>query len=385
MVRPGFHRFSVLLAAGVLALAACVERVPHSERVTPTGPTVVSAPPAEAIVRADPGGMLLRDRRWWPAGFNAPQLATNYAVNFGCGAEVDLDAFFGKLPPHAMTRFSLFQALAVNKNTGKLDFTAADAVFTAAERHGQVLLPVLAPQNGDCDDEVFKQRAWYADGWKRFTASKGRAVMSLHDWVTAAVRRWRSSPILAGWELVGEPETSVCDRGRCELRYRTCPRDAAQVLRAFMDQAGTLVRELDPRRPIFAGFIGGSQCGTAGDSFAFVSASPQIDVLEYHDYNEDRDPLPGGPTNGLARRLQQAARLGKPLLVAEIGEYAGSCDDLTARRDVLAARLDGQRAAGTAGGLIWAFVPDPRPDECTYDVGPGDPLWGLVARLITLG
>ncbi|MGW4245799.1 beta-mannosidase, partial [Nocardia sp. NPDC004722] len=108
-------------------------------------------------------------------------------------------------------------------------------------------------------------------------------------------------------------------------------------------------------------------------------------VVEYHDYDEDADPLPGGPTHGLARRLDQSRTLSKPLLIAEIGEYAGSCLPLDERRDLMTHRISGQRAAGTAGALIWAYVPDPRLDECTYDVGPDDPLWSLVAATTTLG
>ncbi len=348
----------------------------------PGASTMITAPSAEAVVRAEGTRLLLRDAPWWPAGFNVPEIATRYSTNFGCGAEVDLDAYFGALPPRALTRFALFQAMAVNKNTGKLDFRAADAVFAAAERHGQLVLPVLAPQNGDCDDEQFKQRQWYVDGWTRSVPIPGRAVMSFRDWVRTAVQRWRSSPALVGWEPIGEPETSNCTANQCGLRYRTCPRDAADVLRTFLDRSGELVRSLDPHRLIFAGFVGGSQCGTAEDRFAFVGSTPNVDVLEYHDYADDAVPLPGDARNGLARRLRQSAQLSKPLLIGEIGEYAGSCADLTARRDSLRARLTGQRDAGTAGGVVWAFVPDPRPDQCTYDVGPDDPLWALVAELL---
>jgi hypothetical protein len=38
-----------------------------------------------------------------------------------------------------------------------------------------------------------------------------------------------------------------------------------------------------------------------------------------------------------------------------------------------------QHEAGTAGALVWAFVPDPRLDECTYDVGPDDPVYAMLA------
>lgn len=376
-----------LVAALLLgtALTGCAERGPDSVPRTPSTETVMSAPSAEAVVGRSDTTLLLRGRPWWPAGFNAPQLATKWAINIGCGAQVDLDDYFGKLPPNALTRVGIFQALAVDKSTGRLDFSAADAVFAAAQRHGQLILPVLVPQNGDCDDQVFKQRQWYVRGWTETTPVPGRTVLSTRDWIIAAVNRWRSSPVLAGWEVVGEPEPSLCGAGNCSERARSCPRDAAAVLRRFMDESGALIRSLDPHRLIFAGFIGGGQCGTAGTDFADVGMSPQIDVLEYHDYSDDDVALPGDQRDGLATRLRQARALGKPLLVAEIGMHAGSCRSLAERRDSIGASLSGQRAAGSAGALIWAFVPDPRPEECTFDVGPDDPLWSLVAERITLG
>lgn len=381
---PALPRVRILAAlAAIGLLAACTN--PESVVSAPTSRVAAGAPAAPAAVTASPTGLLLRGQQWWPAGFNGPQLATRYSINFGCGAEVDLDAFFDKVPEHALTRFAMFQALAVNKTTGALDFTAADAVFAAAERHGRLILPVLGAQTGDCGDETFKQRQWYVDGWTKFTAIHGRSVMSFQDWLYTAIGRWRSSPVLAGWELIGEPETSNCLGTQCDLRLRRCPQDAARVLRTFMDEAGKIPRALDPQRLIFAGYVGGSQCGTVGDDFGYVTASPNVDVVEYHDYSEADTPLPGSPANGLARRLAQAKELGKPLLVGEIGENAGSCEPLTERRDRMDRRIRGQRAAGAAGALIWAFVPDPRLDQCTYDVGPTDPLWSLVAEQSSLG
>lgn len=386
---PRARLLAALAATGLLV--ACGHSGPHSV-VTTSQPRAArgipqpqGAPSAPNAVTATPDGLRLRGQPWWPSGFNGPQLATDYAVNFGCGAEVDLDAFFRALPPNSLTRFALFQAFVVNKDTGELDFKPADVVFAAAEKYGQMVLPVLAAQTGDCGDEVYKQRQWYVDGWTKLIEVPGRSVMSYRDWVNTAVGRWRSSPVLAGWELVGEPEPSNCDRNRCDLRHRTCPADAAQVLRKFMDDAGDIVRTLDPQRLLFAGYVGGSQCGIAGDAFSVASGSRNVDVTEFHDYTEDGNPLPGDAANGLARRIAQSRELGKPLLVGEIGEYAGSCDTLDKRAEIMVRRMDGQRRAGTAGALIWAFVPDPRRDECTYDVGPDDPLWPVVAQHTTLG
>ncbi|RJO79447.1 beta-mannosidase [Nocardia panacis] len=344
----------------------------------------VDAATAGIAVRAGVDGLLLHGQRWWPSGFNAPQLGTRYSINVGCGAETDADAYFERLPPNSLTRFNLFQALAVDKTNNTMNFQAVDAVFRAAERSRQLVLPVLAPQDGGCDDDRFKQHDWYIDGWTATEPVPGRAVLSFRDWVATAVDRWKDVPVLAGWELMGEAEASVCGDAECSAARRTCPADAARVLRQFMDRAGGLVRERDPGRIIFAGFAGGGQCGTAGEDYRYVGASPKLDVLDYHDYSPDLTTLPGNSWDGLAVRLRQARELGKPLLIGEVGVKAGGCESLAARRVDLGRKLTTQRDAGAAGALLWAFVPDPRSSECTWDIGPEDPLWGLVAERITL-
>ncbi|MFD4295070.1 beta-mannosidase [Rhodococcus sp. NPDC058532] len=338
--------------------------------------------PVRARVGAAGTGLTLDGRPWWPAGLNAYQLGTDWSINRGCGAQVDLDGYFALLPAATVTRFNAFQSLAVNKHTGRLDFTALDNVFAAAHRHGQLLIPVLTAQDGACEDELFKQRAWYVDGWRE--AAPG-VPLSFADWVDTAVARWRGSPALAAWELVGEPETSVCPDGDCDFANRLCPDDAGAVLRRFMDVAGDRVRDLDPDRLITAGLTGGGQCGTAGDDYRYVGASPNADVLQYHDYHADGVALPGDEWNGLARRLEQARDLGKPLLVAEIGQAAGGGLSLADRAADIETKIRGQRAAGTAGALLWSFVPDPRPAQATYDIGAGDPLFGILERHTTVG
>ncbi|MGA9871231.1 MAG: beta-mannosidase [Rhodococcus sp. (in: high G+C Gram-positive bacteria)] len=333
-----------------------------------------AAPEPGSRVTASADGLSLDGAPWWPTGFNAYQLATDWAVNAGCGAMVDLDAYFSSLPPHSMTRFNAFQALATNKFTGQLDFGPMDAVFAAAEAHDQLVVPVLSPQDGACEGDAFKDRQWYVDGW----AAQPAAGLSFQDWMTTAVARWKDSSALAAWELVGEPETSLCGDATCGWSTRTCPPDAAQVLRSFFDTAGAQVRAIDSQTLITAGLTGGGQCGSQGDEYQYLAESPVVDVMQYHDYGADGVALPGDQWNGLQRRIVQSNAAGKPLLVAEIGESAGSCKSVETRAASIAGKIDGQRQAGTAGALLWAFVPDPRPSECTFDIGYNDPLWDVI-------
>lgn len=359
---------AILISASTVLAVSCM-----------TSRTVDASPQPGARVTATVDGLKLDGQDWWPTGFNAYQLATNWSVNWGCGAMVDLDDYFESLPPKSLTRFNLFQALAINRFTGAIDFGPMDAVFAAAEANNQMILPVLSPQDGACEDDTFKERSWYVDGWTEHDVTAERALMSFQDWMEVAVDRWKDSPALAAWELVGEPEPSVCTDTACNWWTRQCPTDTAQILRSFYEAAGAELRAIDPRTLITAGLLGGGQCGSGGDDYQYVSESPYVDVVQYHDYGADGVPLPGDQWNGLARRIDQAEAAGKPLLVAEIGEWAGSCESLDNRAAHIADKIEGQKLAGTAGALLWAFVPDPRPLECSMDIGEGDPLYGVIA------
>ncbi|MFD6856172.1 beta-mannosidase [Rhodococcus sp. NPDC060086] len=349
------------------ALVACLLIMTSCAQDTSPRPSPPEQPGQVSVV----GDRLLLDgREWWPTGMNAYQLATDWSLNVGCGAQVDLDAFFGSLPPNSLTRFDAFQSHAIHRDTGTVDFTGIDAVFDAAARHEQLVVPVLAPQDSDCDAGGYKERGWYVDGWRQ--VQDGHSL-SYEEWVAKSVERWRDSPALAMWELLGEPEAATCPGGDCSLERRQCPPDAAIVLRKWTDEAGRIVRDRDREHPITLGTIGGDQCGTAGDGFVIVVGSPSVDVAQYHDYDDGRF---------LALRLAETE---KPLLVGELGIEAGSCLALNERAEIVDERLTHYRELGAAGALMWASVPDPRHTDCSYDIGPGDPLHSVLARHITVG
>ncbi|MGV0736642.1 beta-mannosidase [Mycobacterium syngnathidarum] len=374
------RRFARAVLTCCLAGLVAVSCSTASQPVRPSGSSAVTTagtPAARPIPKLGVSGtsLTLDGKPVWPIGINAYQLATNWSINAGCGAQVDLDSYFGSLPPHSVTRFNAYSSFAVNKFTGQLDFTPIDAVFRAAQRHGQLLIAVLTSDDGGCENDYFKDYDWYAGGW-RTEVSHG-LPMTFEAWLDTAVKRWGGSPSLAGWTAVGEPEPSYCVDHTCHWTKRSCHATAPEALRAFLDVSGARIRELDPGTVIFSGHAGGGQCGSAGDEFETVAASPGIDVLEYH-YYEQQDYLPGDPYDGLQRRVAQTRAVGKPLFAAEIGMEAGSCASLSRRKKVLGDAITTMRTMGAAGAMFWAFVPDPRPSECTLDIGPADPLTSMI-------
>ena len=348
-------RVAAVAAVLLLLLAACAQDT--SSRPSP--------PEEFPVVRVDGDRLVLGDRPWWPAGLNAYQLGTRWEVNRGCGAEVDLDEFFGALPPRSVVRFDAFQSHAVHRIGGTLDFSALDAVFDAAERYRVYVIPVLAAQDSDCDAGGYKQTDWYVSGWHDRLPGH---VLAYDDWVATAVERWGSSPSIAMWELIGEPETATCTDAACTLEGRECDPGGARVLRDWIGDAAAIVKEHDPGRPVTVGTIGGDQCGSAGDGFAVLAAAEHLDVVQYHDYD------------GAQFLEQRLGQVSKPLLVAELGVEAGSCREPSDRAAIVDRALTRYRALGADGALLWAFVPDPRPDECTYDIGPDDPVHDVLRR-----
>ncbi len=188
------------------------------------------------------------------------------------------------------------------------------------------------------------------------------------------------------WEPISEPEASTCPSQYQPLDcagHQTCPNQAlaARALRHFFDVVGAEIHALDPNHLVEDGMLGGGQCGTAGGEYEFVSGSPGIDVLSYHDYYPGPALIGGDQWNGLGVRFQQAAALNKPIIGGEMGMEAGpgpGCTSLARRTNEVTARVTAQVSAGSSGVLLWDWVPEPI-SPCAFDIAPGDPVLSALA------
>jgi mannan endo-1,4-beta-mannosidase len=329
--------------------------------------------------------LMLHGHAYRFTGVNAYELGTLWTTNAGCGNQLSnaqLDAFFAGLRPDSVVRFWAFQAQGVNRTTKRLDFTGLDRVFRAAERRGQRVLPVLGNQDGSCDDGHWKDKAWYAGGYaKRYNDDRrGLNAVPYSAWVTAVVNRYKTSPALAMWEPVNEPEATNCSTGflgnACYAHHPACPAGGATALRHFFDAVGAQIKRLDPKHLVASGLIGGGQCGAQGADYQAVHASTYVDVATYHDYGSDTAALPGDQWNGMAVRLRQARALTKPLITEEVGipsspDHAAGCVEPAARASLLRHKLTGQTTAGARGFLVWNYGPVAQPG-CSYDIAAGD-------------
>ncbi|MBL7513167.1 cellulase family glycosylhydrolase [Frankia nepalensis] len=319
---------------------------------SPTPGSEPTGQPADGIVRAAGTSLKLNGQTYRFTGVNAYELATYWDVNAGCGGQVnDLDAFFGSLRPNSMVRTWAFQDLATNKHTGKRDWTGIDRVVKAAERHGQRLILTIGNHWADCDQPK-KGKEWYEDGYR---AVQPGQPTSYWDYLREVVERYRSSPALGMWELLNEPEIAC---------------GSTPVLREFFDVAGGELKRLDPVHLLGSGVIGGTQCGLRDQDYVTVHQSPAIDVLSFHDYNRDDEAL----SSEVALRLQQMAKLGKPLVVGEAGIKAGSdagCLSTARRAAKFEAKMTKQFSGGVSGFLVWNWIPGT--EGCDYGISAGDP------------
>jgi len=341
-----------------------------------------------------PGGYVTRSgvdfylngARFQFVGINAPQAATDYDVNPGCGAVVDLPALFNSLPPDSAVRVGFLQDATINHITGKRDWRGLDRVVAAAEqspKHPRLIVG-LTSQSGTCDANVWKGATWYEGGYRRPANDWDDLPRSSYwQYLQQVVTRYSHSTAIAMWEPVGEPEPSDCSpgfEGAACYGHTTCPPNATAILRAFYDTVGAEIRSLDPNHLIGDGAIGGTQCGWANGGATTIDASPYIDALGWHDYYGATAPP---VTPDLLARIATGRLLGKPVITEEAGMPAGTasgCMNTSTRAQVLGEEMRQGDAAGLQGFLPWAYGGPPQPERhaCDDYIFSDDPLYSAL-------
>jgi hypothetical protein len=322
-------------------------------------------------------------------GFNAYALATDWGTNAGCGGmatATQIEAFFASLRPNSLVRFWAFQgSIATNVKTGQLDWQPLDNVFYAAAKYHVYLIPVISDQGGSCDGYHWQDPAWYSGGFRDVFNTpdglygSGLDPLSYSNYMNAIVSRYADSPALGMWEPMSEAEASTCPAADEPTNCggnQTCPSEsaAASALEYFFTTVGAQIHLLDPEHLVEGGFLGGGQCGTSGNDYESVGASPGIDVLSVHDYY-GATPMGGDQWNGMAVHFARAKALDKPIITGEAGMEAGvgqsGCVSLQQRASEIQSKMTAQFAAGDSALLVWdwglaALGP------CSYNTGPSD-------------
>lgn len=294
-----------------------------------------------------------------------------------CGQPTDLDADsadFGSGVQVIRTWF--FQRLATTPD-GRRDWTGLDRLVESARRHQLRIIAVLGNQWADCEGYPsaaagYKNVGWYRSGY-RAQRPPGQPA-TYRSWVREVANRYRDDSTIMMWQLLNEPEAADGPMG-------TCPAGAATALWNFTKDVSELLKAVDPDHLVSIGTAGSGQCGAVSEQWVSLTALPTVDVAEYHDY--ETAPMPGDRWNGLATRLKEAAELGKPLVVGEVGVRADQVGGVFGRADVIGRKLVAQFRAGAAGVLLWSWRGRAAggSDSAGYEIGPGDPALTWLKRV----
>jgi endo-1,4-beta-mannosidase len=163
-------------------------------------------------------------------------------------------------------------------------------------------------------------------------------------WAADVAERYGDDPTIACWQLMNEPASGPAGRT-----------SGATLLRDFADDVADVVKRHAPRHLVSLGSIGTGQPGMSGGDYLTVHAGPAVDLCEVHDYSPGGTVLAGDRWNGLAVRLRQADKLGKPIFVAEFGNALGSteCATRQERAALYRRKLETFFAHGFVGALAW--------------------------------
>jgi mannan endo-1,4-beta-mannosidase len=275
------------------------------------------------------------------------------AMNNGPALDQALSAWG---PGQKVMRSWFFQSMATSD--GKRDWSAFDHTLSVARAHGVRVIATLGNQWGICDDGQYKSADWYKAGYR---TDKTGGIATYRDWVAEFAKRYRDDPTIMILQFMNEAETGTAPNSSCVWEGTT-------YLRAFVDDIGQLVRDLDPNHLRSLGTIGKGQCGAAGDDYVTVHASPGIDICEFHDHDTPTEPLPGDQWNGLPTRLHQCGALNKPVFVGEVGLTPEAAGSLKGRADAFKRKFTAGFKAGVVGEVAWAWQ-----STDGEQIGPGDP------------
>lgn len=345
--------------------------------------TVLVAVTAREPVRANASGFVGRvgtklvvdGRPFTFVGLNVYQAVSGNT----CDGTVDVAAAVSALPRNGVLRVFAFQNFFVDR-AGGFDWSPMDKAIALASEHGVRIIPVLANNGSHCDGFA-KTREWYAGGHAE-TVGRGN-VVTYDEYIRRIVQRYRNEPSIAMWQLVNEGEAVGAD-GTCD--------EAAGLaaLTSFADRVGGYVHALDPNHlvslGVSAGFNGrGTQwCGAENDNFRILMSSAGNDVCDFHDYRFADQPMGNPSPPNLLSAIDMCHSVEKPLMVGEIGIYAGSDTELPRRTELFEAKLRAQFAAGVVGELLWCYLDvrqyvSPNSDP-NYAIFPGDPTLEVLSQ-----
>lgn len=235
---------------------------------------------------------------------------------------------------------------------GGRDFSRLDFVIAEARKRGIRLILTLENQWHDCTQGGYKYAEWYRSGYQR---PYGAYRLSFTDYVRLIVRRYRDEPTILMWQVMNEAES--------QSRFGVAD---PYVLLSFAEEMVILIKDIDPRHLLSFGTSGVERPGSGGVYYAMLSNIAGIDVIEAHDYGDDRESLP----EDIRQAQAVARRAGKPFFVGEVGISSPPLSREERARLVLD-KLEAGWDADFDGILVWSYRAG---DGTNRDFDASDPL-----------
>ncbi len=278
----------------------------------------------------------------------------------GCGASFpdrDLERWFnevGKIGVNVV-RFWLFESVT------KDNFARFDRLLELSAANSMKVIPVFDDRWASCspvDEQKYaredgsKNGLWYQEGYQK----------AYKPYVESVVKHYYNNPNVLMWQLMNEAASTD-----------------TLALRNFAQDMSTSIRILDQNHLISLGTTGNDEDGVDAESYRVLHRDPNISLLEYHDYNEPKNPVP----NALAERFNDAKFLNKPLFMGEAGMKVDHRMTPERRAELFRAKIDAFFGRGGAGYIIWSGPNVRQKKSVSYGFALSDPLVSIITEMVT--
>lgn len=284
-----------------------------------------------------------------------------------------LDAYFAGLPANSMTRIWAEET----------DGTAVlSNIVAQATKYNQHLILSLSNEDGTCDPNADDDNGnggaslqYYQSDWQTI----------LVPWIKQVVPMFANDPAVAMWEIGNEPGL-----------YVSVPESTMQ---SFLTGVATAIHAETPNQLVESGvgytYNTNSENGNEA-SYQEVQSSPEVNVLDIHDYIEDNDGNGTILSPDYTTAQEAAKALNKPFIVGEAGVETstdGTSCQMTSDQQRLTYLLTdkttdyfngiGPNGAGSpamSGIMYWDAEPSQASwvGSCTWEIYPTDPLISAV-------
>ncbi len=285
--------------------------------------------------------LYLHNARFRSIGVNRYNLLTynkQDGSKVGCAnsfSEHEIDTMFAQLRGLGITtvRFWLFQSFT---DSGE-DLSRFDYVLRIAEKYDIWVIPVLENHWHNCTEGEEKSASWYASGYR---SAYGSYPLSFKAYIKKIVPVYKNNPTILAWEIMNEAQSKD-----------------EKALYAFVNDISVSIKSLDSNHLVMSGVKG------------TLSKMPTVDILDYHDYDQERNPLPAK----LVSVMAVSNEINKPFVVGESGIKRSFGD----RQSLFEAKIHAFFDQGGDIYMLWSYGDTYIIDD-GFNFTPSDPLAGVV-------